>query len=48
MFVGGPHDVGQKGVATERGELSLSSSVQGASAFLFTRYDIYTSKGRLI
>ncbi|MBM7586140.1 hypothetical protein JOC86_002682 [Bacillus pakistanensis] len=35
MLVRGPQDVDQKGVATGRGELSLSSSNQGASAFLF-------------
>ncbi|PLS16171.1 hypothetical protein CVD28_19225 [Bacillus sp. M6-12] len=34
MLVGGPHDVGQDGVATERGDLSRSSSDQGACAFL--------------
>jgi hypothetical protein len=37
MPVGGPQDVGQKGVATGRGGFSLSSSTQGASAFLFDK-----------
>ncbi|NHM29671.1 hypothetical protein [Neobacillus terrae] len=33
MPVGGPQDVGQEGVATGRGDFSLSSSNQGACAF---------------
>ncbi|NHM32943.1 hypothetical protein [Neobacillus terrae] len=33
MPVGGPQDVGQEGVATGRGDFSLSSSDQGACAF---------------
>ena len=33
MPVGGPQEVGQEGVATGRGDFSLSSSNQGACAF---------------
>ncbi|NHM32740.1 hypothetical protein [Neobacillus terrae] len=33
MPVGGPQDVGQEGVATGRGDFSLSSSDQGACGF---------------
>ncbi|WP_207789353.1 hypothetical protein [Neobacillus terrae] len=48
MPVGGPQDVGQEGVATGRGDFSLSSSNQGAWAFCSFMEISYHSYSRML